>query len=278
MKRIKLKKKIVIPIVVCTAAFVVVSILLSCLFVVNIGYSEALFIETCLCAGVPSPTDVHIPGEGYINHYHDESAKSEVTVEFDGETYTGEYSHSDVNLPYAYNLHEYKVKKDGYTISFSINSKTGKLTKINNLHRTNNRERNKDEERKIADDFAAKYINVSDYEVYSYADVYVYTKDVDGYGTAEILRIGVNPDGRIDEFEAQSIGDFKHIKKVKYDEDKLEKVITAKVNKVYGSENWNDLKLDGVKLVKVGKWKYGFWCQATVYTNSDSHSLRFIVK
>ena len=278
MKKIKLKKKIVILAIVCVAVVLTGSILLSSLFMINVSYKDALFVQSCLCIGVPSPTDVNIPGEGYINHYQDESAKSEVTVEFDGETYCGEYSHSDLNLPYAYNLHKYKAKKDDLNISFSINSDTGELIEINIPYKVTNRERNEEECRKIADDFAAKYIKVKNYEVSSYGHVYVYSRKVDGYSTTETLRIRVNSDGRIDGFEAQSVGEFKYIKKVNCNKRKIEKVIAKKLDKVFGSENWTDMKIDGFSIVKVGKWKYGFFCQATVYTSTTNHSLRFIVK
>ena len=180
-----------------------------------------------------------------LNPHDDASAPVEMTVTFNGKTYTGSYDGSYTRMPNTYVSPSYKGNtEDGKIVFFYVNANTQELTCISLHRKTEQAGKIVDETvcREAADDLAGNYISLKDYMVkedsykdYDYtAYAYTYYREVSGYETTDMLRIVVDGNGNITSCDMSMIGTFKDVKNLSIDEEKATTVIEAKLQDIYG--------------------------------------------
>lgn len=189
------------------------------------------------------------------NSHKDASAPAEATVTFNGVTYTGSYETSFVWMPNAFVSHAYEQKlEDGVSVTFRINSKTGKLTFISIYHMNQEQTTPVEEAqcRKTADAIADDYISLKDYKVnvdigrgggYSYT----YYREVNGYATTDMMRVYVRENGEFGSCDIAMVGTFKDVKKLEIDEEKAATAIEEKLQLLYGEVEYTVVNKEWVK-------------------------------
>ena len=180
-----------------------------------------------------------------LNPHDDTTAPKEMTVTFNGKTYTGSYEGSYTRLPNTYVSHSYMGKlEDGNLVYFYVNGKTQELTSISLYRKTEQAGKTVDEAacRKVADELAGKYISLKDYKVkvdpfkdYDFIRyTYTYYREVSSYETTDMLRVVVDGNGVVTSCDMSMVGTFKDVKKISIDEGKATSVIEAKLQDIYG--------------------------------------------
>ncbi len=131
--------------------------------------------------------------------YQDKDAPGEAKVVLNGKTYTGEYTHSIVEGHY-FHVSDYYSGSSGW---FSVNRETAQLER---LHPDSSKKGDKstDECRKIAEELARQYIDLSQYTLSGGGGdnlhPYLFMKTINGMETNDTLFIGVSSSGEIVDF------------------------------------------------------------------------------
>lgn len=176
------------------------------------------------------------------------SAHPEVTITFNGKTYSGKYTRSSITIPNTYVSHHYNA--DGAL--FEINDKTGALRSILMLYKYPQEENKGDETpvkdqascKKIADEIVKNYIPLDEYKVtlltkleregnYPARYMFMYYREVNGYRTADKLGITIDENGIVHAMSMWMLGSFQDIEKVTVDEKVVLKMIEDKANAIY---------------------------------------------
>lgn len=178
------------------------------------------------------------------NSHDDATAPAEMSVTFDGVTYTGNYKRSYTMMPNTFVRHVYNGKtEDGTLVYFEVHEKTQDLMSVWFVGGFEQTTPKKESEcRKIADAIADDYISLKDYKVklepydrYDYTSyTYTYYREVSGYETADRMRIVVGTDGMVKSCDVSQLGIFKGVKKLVVDEEKATAAIEAKLQEMYG--------------------------------------------
>lgn len=199
--------------------------------------------------------------------HSDSTAPAEVTVDFNGKSYTGEYVRSVTRVPNLFVSHRYKCESEN--VFFEINGSTGELVDLVYAGKYAD-ESTVDEAycRKIADAVAKQYVNLDEYKVEiasreeirsNYACAFHYFREIDGYKSYDCLNIAVDGNGNVVSFELGDIGSFSGVSSVKHEKDTALKEIEAKLAKIYTEENkLKDYKVDSVLMLKTEDGKLGF--------------------
>lgn len=180
-----------------------------------------------------------------LNPHDDVAAPAEMTVTFNGKTYTGNYEGSYTRMPNTYVSHSYMGSmEDGSIAYFYVNAQTGELTSFSTYRKTEQAGKAVEETacRKVADELAGNYISLKDYKVkadpfkdYDFIRyTYTYYREVSSYETTDMLRIVVDGYGNVTSCDMSMVGTFKDVKKLSIDEEKATSVIEAKLQDIYG--------------------------------------------
>ena len=179
-----------------------------------------------------------------VDPHADASAPAEISVAFNGVTYTGNYEWSETRMPNAFVSHIYKQKlENGDTVRFRIHAQTHELTFISINHKMEESASLEEAEcRKIADAVADDYISLKDYKVkvdsnkdYDYRSyTYTYYREVSGYETTDRIRIVVKGNGVISSCDKSMVGTFKNVKRLAIDEEKATVAVSEKLKDIYG--------------------------------------------
>lgn len=220
------------------------------------------------------------------NPHEDASAPAEMTVTFNGKTYTGTYIDSFTTIPNTFASHHYKVDtKDGTVVSFDTNAQTGALTRFSLYNKAKN-EVTMDETdcRKIADGLAKEYISLKDYKVKTEgfydntAFAYTYYREVSGYETTDSIRIFVDGDGTVTNCDVSMAGTFQDVKKIVIDEEKAITAIDAKIQEIYGHlDTMTGYTIRRTQWVKAPNGQYGRLYRIDVDFRDGSSSYGAIV-
>lgn len=192
--------------------------------------------------------------------FQSDSAKKEMTVEFQGKTYTGSYKYSYYDI---YNSFATDYYDGGDGLEFGINAVNGKLVYINLKTLSFFKEepllpekpRIEDESAEIAKEVASQFADISDFEVSSEVMpfqpdeiqattmsfyTYTYWKIVNGERSSDYVTIQVTSKGNIasvlvgdiDAFEGEALQQAKVYKNIDVDETVLDvmKKITKNLN------------------------------------------------
>lgn len=194
--------------------------------------------------------------------YHDASAESEISVEFNGVAYSGEYMRTTVWMYDPYPSHKY----DGDKIYFEVKAGTRDVFSIHFLNvPTKTARLSESALRKIADDVADDHIVISNYKVdvtesdTPYEYIYDYCREISGYETSETLRIIINRSGEISYFSKRMIGSFDDVVGVVYDQDKAKEAIDEKMNGFYADDPaFKGYTVRNVVLTRLEDGSYGF--------------------
>ena len=198
--------------------------------------------------------------------HNDPSAPEKYTVKFNGTKYTGAYQDSYVPYGASYISHEYM----GDDVEFTINAETGELTSFRYRKNPYSQDNTLDETgcRKIADEFAGKYINASDYTVT--VDVptagsrkyrFHYEMAINGLETLEYLSVAVDESGNIVSFNSRLLNSFNNVVDVVYDEEKVVNAIENKLKSIYKDvDTYEGYEMEGFYITKLKDGGYGFVC------------------
>ena len=196
-----------------------------------------------------------------LNGYTDEKAKKSVSVNFEGRDYTGDYSQTLIRVPNTRASHKYF----GGNCFFELDSQSGELTSFllcEDL--TPDFYIDEEEGREIADKFAEKYINLSQYKVTWSSDdrdidcVYYFTyyREVGGLKTNDTLNVTLNGRGRVVYFSRGMIGSFGNTR-ANIDTEKAELALYEKLNSLYGKYADKTFTIKDKTLVKLRDGKQG---------------------
>ena len=142
------------------------------------------------------------------NPHEDQDAPRKAEVLFNGNTYAGEYMHSIVERHYFH-------VSDYYSSSFGIFSVNRETTQLESMMLYNHGEGDKstDECKKIAEELAQQYIDLSQYSLTTKGDslrTYYFIRMIDGVATSDVLSVGVRSSGEIGIFSNYTSGKTKN--------------------------------------------------------------------
>lgn len=142
------------------------------------------------------------------NPHEDKDAPRTAEVLFSGKTYTGEYMLSIVQRHYFH-------VSDYYSSSFGIFSVNRETTQLESMMLYNHGEGDKstDECKKIAEELAQQYIDLSQYSMTTKGDslrTYYFIRMIDGVATSDVLSVGVRSSGEIGIFSNYTSGKTKN--------------------------------------------------------------------
>lgn len=195
----------------------------------------------------------------------DESVSKEVTVTFNGASYIGKYYKTVGKIPYTYATHRYM----GDEADFEINAKTGELVYIAfDTHLPENCTVDEEYCREVADNLADDYINLKRYKVDSHISetgskffTFDYYIEMNGYKTADALRIVVDGNGNIRLFRKYMLGSFRNVLYVKKpNEKRVEKAfdeLFSEAREAY-PQSWYEWEEDEVMLIKTPDGKIAY--------------------
>lgn len=190
----------------------------------------------------------------------DASAPEKYTVKFNGTKYTGDYQDSYVAYGESCISHEY----EGDNVEFSINSDTGELTSFRYRKNPYSQDNTLDETdcRKIADEFAGKYINVHDYaitvDVSTESSWYQYDRLIGHQETLEYLAIKVDKSGNIISFNSRMLNSFNNVVDVVYDEEKVIDAVESKIKEIYKDvDSYEGYEISRYHITKLKDGSYG---------------------
>jgi len=219
--------------------------------------------------------------------HDEESAPKEITVTFNGKTYSGTYKYANIDDHTPYIIYNYECNDSSNCRKFAVNANTGKVTSIyfENDDKTDE-EVDFEAYQKIANDIADDYINLSEY-VFSLSPsynpdncYYLYSKKIDALETPEYIEIIINSQGKIVQFRSRYVGEFKNIKHVKYDEKKVLEAIRNKLDSMcVDSIDWIECDMRSTELVKLTNGKVALNCSVKIKFKGDkgSHYHNFLV-
>ena len=153
-------------------------------------------------------------------YYTDKKILETVSVEFEGKTYTGKYSYSNVRFLTNYLTDNY-VFEGG---QFQIDAATGEFTAIAiNWPLSKEKKITIEEGEKIAVSIVEKYVDTSEYSLYKYETEYNYQyafqKMLNGVKTSEKIGVTLTFDGRVYSFAKIMLNAFpKSTEKTAYTE------------------------------------------------------------
>jgi|GEM_PF-2522260 len=131
------------------------------------------------------------------NSYEDKDAPQTAEVVFNGKTYKGEYEFSIVKRHF-FHVSDYY---DGQGVFFSVNRENAQLESIVISDQAEEGDKAADECRKIAEELARKYIDLSQYtlSINEYTRLYgfSFTRMINGVATSDVLSVVVRSSGEI---------------------------------------------------------------------------------
>lgn len=201
--------------------------------------------------------------EKVLDHV-DPSAPEKYTVKFNGTKYIGDYQDSYVAYGASYISHEYSVDD----IKFTINADTGELTSFRHTKNPYPQYNTHGEAecRKIADEFAGKHIDVSNYKVTAdfTAELnrykFTYDRMIGQLQTSEYLTVTVDTSGNIISFTSSMLNSLKNVVNVVYDEEKVIDAIENKLKSIYKDVgNYEGYEVEGFFITKLKDGGYGFF-------------------
>jgi len=193
--------------------------------------------------------------------YADETAKKSASITFDGNVYTGDYRKTNINTPNTNAVNKYF----GGNCFFELDSQSGELTSF--LLAGDFAPEfyiNEEEGREIADKFAEKYINLSEYKVACESNAgnidcvyyFTYYREVDGMKTNDTLSITLNGRGRVVAFSRGMIGSFANTRAM-IDDKKAELVLHEQLSSAYERYADKTFTIKDKTLVKLPDGKQG---------------------
>ena len=180
--------------------------------------------------------------------YADETAPREFTVEFAGETYTGQYERSVYSSAKDYPVHTYQ----GESFSFDVYNGTLIMISFRYVHADDTW--SEAECRAVADALAARYLAVDDYtvEVDCISDVYLfsYKRVIGDYLVHDGIYVFVNlHNGQILCFLYDDAGAFADVTSVVVDEEQIKTAIENTLTEI--DSTWTDYKVKDVQLMRL---------------------------
>lgn len=195
--------------------------------------------------------------ENQTNYHQDAKAAENVSVTFNGTSYSGSYQRSVTKVPNLYVSHRYKGDK----VFFEVNGTTGELTSITFVYEPSEASSlSQDQCRTIADSIVDEYIDVDEYciavtsqPIYSNClYTFTYYREVSGYKTADSLTISIDGNGNVSSFGKAMLGSFDEIESVSVDNKKAKNTIDAKLESIYrGNSKRKSHSVDNVVLIKL---------------------------
>lgn len=195
--------------------------------------------------------------ENQTNYHQDAKAAENVSVTFNGTSYSGNYQRSATKVPNLYVSHRYKGDK----VFFEVNGTTGELTSITFVYEpSESSSLSQDQCRTIADSIVDDYINVDEYCITVNSQpihsnclyTFTYYREVSGYKTADSLTISIDGNGNISSFGKAMLGSFDEIESVSVDDKKAKNTIDAKLESIYrGNSKRKSHSVDNVVLIKL---------------------------
>lgn len=192
-----------------------------------------------------------------LNYHQDSSAPDEVTIVFNGNTYTGNYDSTSVTLPNTYPAHRY----EGQKVYFEINKITGELTNISFVYEPSKKATLTEADcRVIADGIADDYLVLNDYCVKtSSTDIYsnkiyryTYYREIKGYKTSDSMTVSIDGNGNVFAFSVNSLGAFKDVESVSINSEKVQNAIDSKLNDIYKDKpSRKGYDIDNIILLKL---------------------------
>ena len=179
-----------------------------------------------------------------VNSHQDTTAPLEVAVTFNGVKYVGTYVKSRTRTPNFYKVHRYKSTNEaGHTIYFEINAETGALTTFQFFSTESVRAKLDEEKgRTVADAIADDYLNLADYQAFASKSEdneycrYTYYREINGIKLADQLEIVLDGNGEVTFFGTTSLGSFRGIDTVAFDEAKAKLAIEEKLDVIYADD------------------------------------------
>ena len=205
--------------------------------------------------------------------HQDETVPLEMTVEFNGKTYVGEYSWSYIKMPNVYISDRYKSGK----VFFEVNADTGALTYVMFARNPSwSATLTEDDCQKITDGIADDYIDLSAYQTktsvtpientnnYYYSCQYY--REIDGYQTNDLLNIVVDGEGNVVIFEAEMLHSFDGVTTVGLAADQSRAAVDAKLETIYQKNT--DERTHTVKDVRLIRLEDGSFAHYYTVNNS----------
>lgn len=187
----------------------------------------------------------------------DASAPAQMTVTFQGKSYTGEYDYSICQFPETHKRHKY----DGDHILFDIHAQTGKLLYFlrTDADAFDQRFVVGDEQcLELAKAAAREYIAVDDYqyevskddELGNHRYTVRFYREIGGYRTNDNLVITINGNGEVVAMSQTMLGSFDGVSSFELGAQAAETMLDAKVDGLYRDiENYLDYEIRTVRLI-----------------------------
>ncbi|MBE6551203.1 MAG: hypothetical protein E7665_03610 [Ruminococcaceae bacterium] len=195
--------------------------------------------------------------ENQTNYHQDAKAAENVSVTFNGKSYSGDYQRSATKVPNLYVSHRYKGDK----VFFEVNGTTGELTSITFVYEPSESSSLSQEQcRTIADSIVDDYIEIDEYcttvisqPIYSNClYTFTYYREISGYKSADSLTISIDGNGNVSSFGKSMLGSFDEIEAVSVDSKKAADTIDAKLESIYKSNSKRKShSVDNVLLIKL---------------------------
>ena len=175
----------------------------------------------------------------YDAYCKDETAPPEMSVTFNGESYTGKYRCTYSTGGWPFLLHRY----NGDNAWFSVKEGTNELVSFTKLVKASPLEISQEQAREIADAFVSQYIDISNSEYtveVSYASATAfgiqYVRYISGYKTLDAAALFIDGKGEVTQLVLYDPGSFADINSVTVDNEQIDRVIEAKLDERF--ENW----------------------------------------
>lgn len=143
----------------------------------------------------------------YRQPYQEETASKRVTIIFEGVSYTGDYSHSRIDLPNTYRSDYYRLA-DG---EFAVNAETGDVV-FWGVPNAQIGEMTAEDCEDIANEFVSQFADLEQYSLTirpgNYMHNYKYTKYINGVPTADMCSVSITTAGKIVLFDSRMLGAF----------------------------------------------------------------------
>ncbi len=163
-------------------------------------------------------------------------APKRITVEFNGKEYTGDFANAIKIIPFSQVTYCYF--RDNF--HFETDASTNELTKFEILKSTTSGKMVSESKcLEIANEFANKYINLSEYKCVSEINTVLnicqisYTREIGSVEAHDALYINVDSYGDIVYFHAKTLQAFDNVKKIIIDENSITTAIDEKISEMY---------------------------------------------
>lgn len=267
-------RKTRLPACICLLV-ILLPVLLGCSRVCDMENEEYTVLDVAMLydCGCNVPRTAEVPDwsrERMLVHGVSDAEK-ELSVHFGGQTYSGTYTSSSIQIPKTYRSHHYK----GEGVSFSV-SEEGELTGLAFTHTVSSIQTVTEEEcRRIADAIAEDYIDLDAYLVdvstrAHYSNTiytFVYDRRISGYETSDRLSVTVDGNGRVCSFTKMNVGSFDRVKEVKINTERALAAIDKKMAEIYQNDSsYQGYDVESVMLVMLSDKR----C-ALLYTLNGHH-------